>query len=181
MDQETWRFINTFAPWFSAAGTTASVIVALYLARRGARVTLRVRAAVYKVVGQGMPVASGQEFLEIRATNVGMRETKIQGIMWRAGIIRKKRYVQIPPDSPLSTRLPARLTYGDEACFLFPLDDLRKTPDPVGEAVRSARWPWLALRWVRAGVYTTTGDEHLGPVDRSAWSEILHRESKQSA
>ena len=31
-DENTWKFINTFAPWFSAIGTLAAVSTSLYLA-----------------------------------------------------------------------------------------------------------------------------------------------------
>lgn len=182
MDRETWRFINSFAPWFSAFATAASAIVALYLARRGAKVRLRVHCGVRVVGAQGVPRASWEKFLMIRATNVGFREAKIDGIIWQTGFLRKVKYVQIPPANALSTPLPTKLAYyGDEACFLFPLDCLRKLRDPVGEAVRTSRWPQLAVRWVRAGVSTSTGEEYSCRVRRDVQQEIIQSGSKQSA
>lgn len=172
-DRETWRFVNTFAAWFSALATTASVIIALYLARRGSRIKLRIGCDIYRVVGQGQAVGTGRGYLQIRATNVGFRDATIQGAMWRTGFFRRRKYVQIPPANPLSARLPARLSYGDEACFLFPLDELRAQDDPVGDAVRASRSPRLAVRWVRAGVYTTTGEEHIAAVGKNVREEIL--------
>lgn len=44
MDVEFWKFINTFAPWLSALGTIAAVVVSLYLARRDKSIRLEVSA-----------------------------------------------------------------------------------------------------------------------------------------
>jgi hypothetical protein len=41
-DTETWKFINTFAPWVSAIGTIAAVITSLYLAIRDYKIRLKV-------------------------------------------------------------------------------------------------------------------------------------------
>jgi len=32
VETETWKFINTFAPWFSAIGTILAVVTSLYSA-----------------------------------------------------------------------------------------------------------------------------------------------------
>ena len=58
MDRETWKFINTFAPWVSALGTTAAVIVSLYLALRTARVKIRVGSGIYQMLGLGQKVSA---------------------------------------------------------------------------------------------------------------------------
>jgi len=43
MNRETWQFINTFAPWFSALGTIFAVIISLRLAAiNGVSVTFAV-------------------------------------------------------------------------------------------------------------------------------------------
>jgi hypothetical protein len=39
-DRETWKFLNTFAGWVSAAATFTAVVTSLYLARRSDRVVL---------------------------------------------------------------------------------------------------------------------------------------------
>jgi hypothetical protein len=180
-DQETWRFINSFAPWFSATATTASAIVALYLAVRTSRVKLRVHTDIYKVVGAGQSVGAGKEYLQVRATNIGFREATIQGVMWRTGCFRRKKYVQIPSDDLLSARVPVKLSYSEEASFLFPLEQLRQQEDPVGDVVRGSPCPRLAARWVRAGVYSTTGGEHIAKVGKNVRQEILREKGKQSA
>src|SRR5438128_5518971 len=64
-DRDTWRFINSFAPWLPAVGTLTAVIVSLYLGRRAARLDVRVFPAIVSV---GVP---GQqpwvEYFHIRA------------------------------------------------------------------------------------------------------------------
>jgi hypothetical protein len=45
-DRETWRFVNSFAPWLAALGTFTAALTALYLARRHARIRLRITASV---------------------------------------------------------------------------------------------------------------------------------------
>jgi hypothetical protein len=57
MDQDTWRFINTFAPWAAALGTFGAVLVSLYLARKSNWIELEVRAGIRKIgfIG-GMPI-----------------------------------------------------------------------------------------------------------------------------
>lgn len=47
VDEETWKFINTFAPWLSAIGSTLSAVAtSLWLAQRDRRVKLSVRASL---------------------------------------------------------------------------------------------------------------------------------------
>lgn len=55
MTRETWQFINAAAAWFSALATFAAVVVALYLARKGNRIELEVRAGLRKVAFLGGP------------------------------------------------------------------------------------------------------------------------------
>lgn len=77
-DQETWRFINSFAPWLAARGTLAAVIVSLYLARRASRLELGVFPAVVNLVQQGRP-GPHQEFFQIRVVDHG-RDAIVAGI-----------------------------------------------------------------------------------------------------
>jgi hypothetical protein len=125
-DRETWRFINTFAPWFSALGTLTAVIVSLYLARRAARLHVRTSLSIINVVNPGQELAQAPEFLQIAATNHGDRDAVIRGIMWKQRWPKRKMWVQFPPANPYSTKLPARLTFGEEAQFLFDTSTFNK-------------------------------------------------------
>jgi hypothetical protein len=119
-DRETWAFINSFAPWFSALGTGASAVVALYLARRGSRTKLRVHCGIYHAVTQGQPSGGDREYLQIQATNLGFRETTVQGLMWRTGALRKAEVCAGTARHAVSTRLPAKLAYSDQVLVPFP-------------------------------------------------------------
>ena len=69
-DQETWLFINSFAPWISAFGTIAAVIVALYLSIREKRVRLRVSAGYRLLIIPGQKLNEKNEYLETFEKNV---------------------------------------------------------------------------------------------------------------
>lgn len=56
---------------------------------------------------------------------------------------------------------------------LYPLADLRRPEDPLAKALKQSWWPRIAVRWVCAGVFTTTGQQCTNRVDRNAWDELL--------
>src|SRR5436190_14573379 len=145
MDRETWRFINSFAPWLSALGTISAVIVSLYLALRTARVRLQIVSGIYHVARIGQTLAQSAKVIQIRAINTGFREVTIQGIMWRhIGLFRRQNYVTVPPADPESSKLPKKITYGDEARFLITLPEFEAgAQDSIFAIVRKSRWRWL--------------------------------------
>jgi hypothetical protein len=175
MDRETWRFINSFAPWLSALGTTAAVVVSLYLALRTARVKLQITSGIYRVASIGQRLADAPEYLQIRAINTGFREVTVQGIMWRYyGLFRRSDMVSVPPADAMSTQLPKKLEFGDEAKFLFTLPQFEEgARDTIFEIVRKARWPRLACRYLYVGVYTTTRQMMIARIDPSIRDFLL--------
>lgn len=99
MTVETWKFINTFAPWFSALGSISAVIVALYMARRDKKVRLEVSIGHRLILGQGVN-NQPPNFVMITITNIGHREAQISNLTWRTGIFRRSYAVQIiTPDA----------------------------------------------------------------------------------
>ena len=88
MDSETWRFINTFAPWFSAIGTIAAVIVSLYLARARRPIKLEVRSGHRILVGDSSELKY-PEYIFIGAINVGHRVAYITNVGWKTGCLKK--------------------------------------------------------------------------------------------
>jgi hypothetical protein len=85
--EETWKFINTFAPWLSAVGTISAVITSLYLARKSRRIHLKVDAGLRTLVQQGSPA---KEYVAITVVNRGDRAATIQSIGWKIGFFRKR-------------------------------------------------------------------------------------------
>src|SRR3989442_3915635 len=66
MDYQFWTFVNSFASWLSAAATVAAVVTALYLARRGDRIRLRVRCGIRIVIAQGDARGQRPEYVNPR-------------------------------------------------------------------------------------------------------------------
>jgi hypothetical protein len=161
MDKDTWQFINTFAPWLSALGTIAAVIVSLYLATQDRRVRLKISASVQVLIQNDHT----EEFIGISAVNVGRRELTIKSIGWTMGIVRKRNFFQWGL-SPHSTELPARLQDGGTAMFLIPLSTadnhwVSKMREELGEP------PWLKVYFMRAHVVTSVGRNFTVRIDRS--------------
>ena len=117
--EETWRFVNTFAPWFSAAGTVSAVVVSLWLARSQQRTRLSVSVGPRVIVGPGM-VGPTPEFVAIFVANLASRPVRIINIGWRVGLFRKRYVMQNASLRPLSSPLPIELAYGQDAKWMFP-------------------------------------------------------------
>jgi hypothetical protein len=124
MDVEFWKFINSFALWFSAFGSLSAVICALYLARQDKRVRLEV------VVGHRLILTPGEEpphpsYLAIKVTNIGHREAQLSNLTWTTGIFKKTHAVQVVSSDSISSPMPIRLKDGEEANYFIRLDDER--------------------------------------------------------
>lgn len=52
MTMADWKFINTFAPWFSAIGTFLAVVVSLYLAHASRRQKMKASASIMLMITQ---------------------------------------------------------------------------------------------------------------------------------
>ena len=166
-DRETWRFINTFAPWFSALGTFAAVVLSLYLARRAARPKLGVSSAIVRTVTPGQTMAGSPEFFQIRVVNRGFREVVISGIMWKQSGWRKQVYVVFPPADAYSTKLPAKLQHGEQAHFFFPTETFPRLGSALLKTLNDSTPSSLKLRMLRVGVYASTGEEFLSRLDEN--------------
>jgi hypothetical protein len=122
LDQETWKFINTFAPWLSAIVTIAAVIVSLYLARRSESVKLNITAGHRLMATPGIK-GPYPEYLAINIVNTGHRDVQITNIGWRVGFFKKQMQYAIQVIEPvgLSSPLPIWLRYGEQANYYIPL------------------------------------------------------------
>jgi hypothetical protein len=126
LDRETWRFINSFAPWLSAIGTLAAVITSLYLAT-ASRTRLRIRAfkSQYSLDLRIVPVLPEDQpdefFLTFSVTNSRDKEVFVQDVYWKIGGVRINQRLDLnrfgsqhDPDMSalpgLVGRVPAHLT-----------------------------------------------------------------------
>jgi len=97
MTTEEWKFINTFAPWFSAIGTLLAVIVSLYLAHTSRRQKLKVSASIMQMLTVGQKEDVYPEYVWLRATNIGHSKVKITNLGWHVGFFKKRTFLQTNP------------------------------------------------------------------------------------
>jgi hypothetical protein len=155
MDENTWRFINTFAPWFSALGTFTSAVVALYLGLRGSRIKVRVHTSMVEILDGPPYRRPGASFLQISAVNHGVRSVTLTSVYWRLAGETRRSFFAMPLAGPYSARLPVALDHGQQASFLFPDDN--RPYDPLLERLRRGRWKWWTFRRLRVGVRSSLG------------------------
>ncbi len=85
---EEWKFINTFAPWFSAMGTFLAVCVSLYISYSTRRITLTVSSGIFIFNENGVD----EEYLAINVTNTGYRTVFLNSLMcisFQVGLFKK--------------------------------------------------------------------------------------------
>lgn len=171
-DKETWKFINTFAPWLSAIGTLAAVATSLWLAQRDRRIRLAVRASLRIQFMRGGGPGHGDRFVSVNVINRGRRTANVSGIGWRLGLVNRREF--LVPDYQGST-LPAKLEDGDEAAFLFPLDQF--AIGLLAALPRRALMPLPGLRLVsmQAIVSTTVGVTFYAGITKDLRRELARR------
>lgn len=81
----------------------------------------------------------------------------------------------IPPTDPLSFKIPGRLDEGDEAKFFFTEAEFKGGLSETLEVLRRSRWPKLAVRRFKVGVYTNTGEDQLVPIDVTVRKVLLEQ------
>lgn len=174
MNKDSWRFINTFAPWLSAIGTLAAVITSLYLARRGDRISLKIVVGIRTIVYGGQPLKEGTESLSISITNTGRRAATIVNICWRFAPFRKEYLIQIPPDNPLSAKIPVIIQDGQTINFVTPIDIFIQNVTTHAIRDLSGRKNFWKRWFVKFHVITSTGHTFSTRLEKSLW-ELLHK------
>jgi hypothetical protein len=176
-NEDTWRFINTFAPWLSALGTFAAVAVSLRLASKSRRVDLKVSVSLQTLVGQGMP---RRNYVTISVVNLGGREATVTGIGWRMGFVKKQHFFQVPGVPHLSSKIPIRLQDGETAMYLMP-----DKPEPGTDAwtprmrQQLGRYPALTVLSLRGEVFTSVGKRFSVRADKSV-RDLLRGKNKEA-
>jgi hypothetical protein len=170
-NQDTWRFINTFAPWLSAIGTIAAVFLSLYLARQDRKIFLKVSAGHRIIVGHGVEKPY-PEYLSICVVNIGHRDAQIINIGWKAGIIRKRYAIQTTINDGMSSDMPVRLRDGDEARYYIPLD---KKPDWLEKFRKDMLHPFprLQVLFLKVQAFTSGGEIFESKIENSLKKKIL--------
>jgi hypothetical protein len=164
MDQDTWRFINTFAPWAAALGTFSAVVVSLYLARKSNRIDLEVRAGIRSVGFIGGRPITGSRFPEppqlvwFGITNVGPRSATVTSIYWRPIFWRKSGYLVLPAQNEYSSVFPITLDDGEAANYAWLLSGFRIDLRNGFLDELTGFFEPIRLQLLRVCVGTSTGD-----------------------
>ena len=178
-NQETWLFINSFAPWLAALGTLLAVIVSLRLARRTSQPDIRVFTDLISMFGQLIP---RKVFIRINAVNHS-RKVDVNTIAWWSrwplGFGRRKQV--LPLDDPHSMKLPCELDFGKEAGFFFPLDTFHEHWKSLLEHVGDSKFQWLTFRLLRVGLVTSTDQCFGAPLSQKMREIILVRIAAEEA
>jgi hypothetical protein len=150
---QTWEFINTFAPWLSAAATICAVVLSLYLAFIRNRPKLRVRATHVVIVEQG-GMAPYPSYVLINVVNVGDKRVRVTGIGWEFGVWRwKGSGVQLPNIDNVSNKVPLELEQGQEGNWFIPSDNWC---DGIARKFLLPHWRWNLVT-MRVWVSTAAG------------------------
>jgi hypothetical protein len=159
LDQETWLFINTFAPWLAALGTIAAVVTSLYLARRSDRIDLRLSVGIRTLALLGGGAGHGTDFVFLNITNLGRRSATLTAIFWKPVPWRKSGLFWIPPQNANSSSFPITLTDGQSANYALPVAQFEENFRDYAHEMFSGFTGFIRLRLVRMCVSTSTGDQ----------------------
>lgn len=176
MNREAWQFINTFAPWLSAIGTIAAVIVSLYLASSRNKIKLNITAGHRVLAGLG--TVHFPEYLMIKIINVGFRTARVTGVGWRVGFFKKEYAIQVIDKGEYSSPLPIDLSDGQEATYLIPFkgsaDWLNQfSNDFVGKPTS------LRSRTLKLQVFTSIGKTFERGVEKNLREKIIETASRK--
>lgn len=113
---EDWKFINTFAPWFSAVGTFLAVCVSLYISHSTRKISLSISSGIFLFNENGVD----EEYLGINVTNIGYRTVFLNNavcISFQIGLFKKTnigigfKYI----DASKSSTFPCKLGENETA------------------------------------------------------------------
>ena len=173
MNQETWKFINSFAPWLAATGTISAVVVSLYLARTDRRLRLDVSAGLRLMISQG-DEPPFPEYLSIRVVNVGRRDAQITAIGWKAGIFSRQQAIQTTnPEDRLSSPLPVRLRDGEEANYLIPLSEEADWLNSFAAKMIGHSWISVRVYFVKLQIFTSAGNKFQSRIEKGLRERLI--------
>ena len=138
--------------WFAGLATLAAVLTALYFARRGEKVRLKIYVGIRQLIrGDGSP---GEDHVCFNVTNVGERPVIITTAGWVVGKRKKRKYcIQFFESGP--QQCPVELTHGKTANLMF---SLAGPPDWVrGFKKFLDDTSDQSLKTLRAQVFTSVG------------------------
>lgn len=142
---EYWRFINSFAPWFSAIGTLAAVILTLFIIRKDKIINLKLdNAVMMTTVGAHLNPPS---HVQLKISNNGLRIATLQNIGIR---VNGNKYTMLLQPNFLPNELPISLKDGDSVDFSIPFETMNEA---------SSKYANGDLKKIKLFIVTSTGKE----------------------
>ena len=120
---QIWMVVGT---WLAGIATLLAVVVALYLARRGEKLRLKVHAGVRDIIaGDGTPV---EKHLCIGVTNLADRPVTITSVGWAVGKRKDLRLCVQPVSGRYTNDYPIELPHGKNANFMVSFQTMPNWP-----------------------------------------------------
>jgi hypothetical protein len=171
--ESSWsELLKSLPEWLTAIGTLLAVIVALYLARRDRSIRCIAESTIYVLIDSAN-VDAASEHVTITVTNIGTRVFTLGGVSWRLGLFKRQNYFLIPPPNQYSSRIPVKLSDGEQASFHFPIAHFRDRDRPTLLTNAPKRFRRFWLLFTRLLVHTTTGQTFAFRVHKSIRQELL--------
>jgi hypothetical protein len=164
---DPWVVSNAIATWFSAIGTIAAVVVALFLASRD-KPKMRVNASFMVIL------PSREHVFCIVGTNCGTLPVHVQNSFIRFG--HKKTgatYVCFPPYHPLSDQFPFVASHGEQRRLMLSKDAMKANFEFIFADLKEKKKlsPWF-VRKIQFG-FTTSVESFLEPIDSNGMATIM--------
>jgi hypothetical protein len=156
-DRETWKFLNTFAGWVSAAATFTAVVTSLYLARRSDRVLLNLALGIRALAVEGGGPGHGSEYVWLSVTNIGRRQATLVNLFWKPFPWGKSGWVWVAPRNQFSSPFPHTLADGEAANYVSPVAEFKSNFRDIARHSLLGPTGLLRLHLLRFKVSTSTG------------------------
>lgn len=171
-----WVVVNSFAPWFSALGTTLSAVVALYLGLRRVKPALNLSCRDMLIISPNV-AAETQNVIALSVVNHGEQVVLINGLGWVVGnkLFGEKIHMVQLLEFPLQPSIPYELRPQMSVSWNIPKDNWMDHADKFFPN-RFSRWfPRLWLKTMKCQVFTATRYKAYCKVDRSIKKNMIAR------
>src|SRR5258708_19384964 len=87
--EHQWLFINTFAPWFSAIGTSLAASVALYVAFQRGRLKIFIMCWIHEERDRMYTTSPPTRWMVVELQNRGDLKAHLCTLFWTVGMFHK--------------------------------------------------------------------------------------------
>jgi hypothetical protein len=163
------HIICNLPAWLSAIGTLSAVIVALYFSRKRGKISCIIDSNISKIFEEDK--LDPLDVISITIVNTGTRAFAILSIYWQWGFFKKKLFFQPPTLSEYSTKLPLKISDGDEVNIYIPIK-IFLTMITNDSSHYFKKYFFIKKYSLKIMVYTSTKKKILKRVGKSITNEI---------